>query len=180
MLRYSTILTNPSWGWMSVQVAPPLGRQMSLAQDVGAVGKGKQATQAARSGKVWLCWTRVSPSFFPDLNFCNWTMTFVSAGGECTTVSCSLGEYFATSTPRNQPAAWFAPPALSYLHHTSFLICTTWTFLFAPPTLSYLHHPYFPTEAEKSCQGWQPGATQCSKMSATADLMDHAILPENL
>ena len=83
-----------------------------VAQDVGAVGKGKQATQAARSGKGWLS-TRISPSFFPDLNFCNWTMTFVSAGGECTTVSCNLGEYFATSTPGKAQPVIFAPSVLS-------------------------------------------------------------------
>ena len=81
-----------------------------VAQDVGAVGKGKQATQAARSGKVWLS-TRVS--FFADLKFCNWTMTFVSAGGECTTVSCNLGEYFATSTPGKAQPVIFAPSVLS-------------------------------------------------------------------
>ena len=43
--------------------------------------------------------------------------TFASAGGECTTVSCSLGKYFATSRQEEeaQPAgpAIFAPSVLS-------------------------------------------------------------------
>ena len=54
-----------------------------------------------------------------DLHFCNWAQRpLQSAGGECTTVSCSLGKYFATSTPVEEVAqpgesAIFAPSVLS-------------------------------------------------------------------
>ena len=64
----------------------------------------------------------ISPSFqfsTADLHFCNWAQRpLQSAGGECTTVSCSLGKYFATSTPVEEVAqpgesAIFAPSVLS-------------------------------------------------------------------